>query len=575
LVAFFLYSFRIALHSLAAVRVLGMRKRAVRRSLPTLKVFVDWLLSPFPFVFSERCFNSLLVFLSFATSICTFRFWLRVIEMMVNALVGIQMEHHWWRVDALRIFCVGHDGAGVNRKSWRIANVQYLQNRQTMEKVNTNRLFVASCLALLVTAITFAIRAQIEGVFTDDYGLTKEQVGRAFGPAFWGFAVAMFAGGYFIDIVKTRTIVWAAFAMHFVGIVLLLFSKDFTSLFIANVFIGFGNGSVEAACNPLVVTIYPEKKTKMLNRFHVWFPGGIVVGSLLAYFIMDTIGLSWQVLVGVLFVPLIAYGYLFLGQKIPETERVTLGVSYKEMMRNVGAPVTITLTVIFMIMVATVPSVATVVTSSPTLPLILVAIIAVLITIEGRVMNKITLLFPFIFFCMLLTASTELGTTQWINALMESNGIGPMIILAVVTGIMAVGRYFAGGLIHRLNPTGVLLGSAIIAFAGLILLSIATGPVATVLSAAVFAVGVCYFWPTMIGVASEYVPKSGALGMSILGGAGFVATSMVLPIMGKSIETAGAQATLRSMSVLPAILIVAFIILQIIVRSRKTKESQG
>jgi MFS family permease len=441
-----------------------------------------------------------------------------------------------------------------------------------MEKVNTKRLFIASCLALLVTAITFAIRAKIEGVFTDEYGLTKEQVGRAFGPAFWGFAVAMFAGGYFIDIVKTKTIVWAAFAMHLIGIVLLIMAKDFTSLFIANVFIGLGNGSVEAACNPLVVTIFPEKKTKMLNRFHVWFPGGIVIGSLLASLVMDTIDLPWQVLVSLLFIPLAIYGYLFFGQKIPETERVSTGVTYKEMMRNVGAPITITLTVIFMIMVATMPAVSAVVTASPTLPLIIIGVIAVLIIIEGRLMNKITLIFPLIFFCMLLTASTELGTTQWINALLEANGIGPMIILAVVTGIMAVGRFFAGGLIHRLNPTGVLLGSSIIAFAGLMLLSIASGPVMTVLAAAVFAVGVCYFWPTMIGVTSEYVPKSGALGMSILGGAGFVATSMILPIMGKSIETSGAQTTLRNMSVLPLILIVAFIILYIIIKNRKTKE---
>jgi fucose permease len=137
---------------------------------------------------------------------------------------------------------------------------------------------------------------------------------------------------------------------------------------------------------------------------------------------------------------------------------------------------------------------------------------------------------------------------------------------------MAVGRYFAGGLIHRLNPTGVLLGSSIIATLGLYLLSISSGPVMTLVSAAVFAVGVCYFWPTMIGVASEYVPKSGALGMSILGGAGFVATSMVLPIMGKSIETAGPQMTLRNLMVLPIILIVMFTILTVIIKNRKTEE---
>ncbi len=440
-----------------------------------------------------------------------------------------------------------------------------------MENANQKRLFIAACLALLVTAITFAIRAKIEGVFSTDYGLTKEQIGYAFGPAFWGFAVAMFAGGFIIDIVKTKTIVWMAFGMHFIGIVLLLLAKDMTSLFIANVFIGFGNGSVEAACNPLVATLFPNNKTKMLNRFHVWFPGGIVIGGVLAWLIMDVLDLRWEILVSLLFVPLAIYGFLFFGQKIPETERVTSGVSYKEMMRNIGAPFTIIASVILMILVASVPSLS--LNFDSIYPYIAVGVILILVIVEGRAINKISLLFPFVLFCMLLTASTELGTTQWINALLETNGINPMIILVVVTGIMAVGRFFAGGLIHRLNPTGVLLGSSVIATAGLLLLSISSGAIMTLLAAAVFAVGVCYFWPTMIGVASEYVPKSGALGMSILGGAGFVATSMVLPIMGKSIETAGPQITLRNMSVLPVILIVAFIVLYFIIKTKFPKKA--
>ena len=141
-----------------------------------------------------------------------------------------------------------------------------------MENVNQKRLFIASCLALLVTGLSFAIRAKIEGVFSTDYLLSKEDIGRAFAPAFFGFAIAMFAGGFIIDIVKTKTIVRLAFGLHVVGIILLLLAKDFTSLFLANVFIGLANGSVEAACNPLVATLFPNEKTKMLNRFHVWFP---------------------------------------------------------------------------------------------------------------------------------------------------------------------------------------------------------------------------------------------------------------------------------------------------------------
>ena len=307
----------------------------------------------------------------------------------------------------------------------------------------------------------------------------------------------------------------------------------------------------------------------MLNRFHVWFPGGIVIGSILAWLIMDQLQLPWQILVAILFIPLALYGYMFFGQTIPETERVSSGVSYKEMLRNIGAPITITVAVIFMILVANVSSISEAITSNYAYPVIIVVVAAAFIVVEGKLINKISLLFPFIFMCMLLTASTELGTTQWYNALMAEHGISPMIILAVTTGIMAVGRFFAGGLIHRLNPTGVLLGSSVLSTAGLLLFSISNGWAMAIVSAIVFAVGVCYFWPTMIGVAAEYVPKSGALGMSILGGAGFVATSMVLPIMGKSIETSGAQITLRNMSVLPLILIFAFIILMFVIKNRK------
>lgn len=439
-----------------------------------------------------------------------------------------------------------------------------------MENVNRGRLFVASCLALLVTSMTFAIRAKIEYVFGTDYGLTSKEIGWAFGPAFWGFTIAMFVGGLLIDIVKTRSIVWLAFATHFVGIILLLMAKDKTTLFISNVFIGLGNGSVEAACNPLVATIFPDKKTKMLNRFHVWFPGGIVLGGILAWLLMDNMNLSWQILASLLFIPLAIYGFLFFGQRIPETERVSSGVSYKDMLRNVGAPYTIIIVVFFMILAASFPEVIDIDFSSVTTYVIILAIIAFMV-VESRVANKISLLFPFILFCMFLTAATELGTNQWINALLEKNGVNPMIILVVVTGIMAVGRFFAGPLVHRLNPAGVLLGSAIIAAIGLYWMSIAGSAAVTMAAAIVFAIGICYFWPTMLGFVAEYIPKSGALGLAIMGGAGMVATSLVLPIMGESIDTAGPQLTLRYMTILPVILVVLFIGLNIYMRNKKQK----
>jgi len=435
-----------------------------------------------------------------------------------------------------------------------------------MHPINPSRLFIASCLALLVTSLTFAIRAKIEGVFSSDYHLTAEEIGWAFGPAFWGFTMATFLGGLIIDIVKTHRFIWLAFASHALGLSALLMADDKITLFVANLIIGFGNGSVEAACNPLVATIYPKEKSRMLNRFHVWFPGGIVMGGLLSWVVMTQWNLSWQLLTSLLFIPLALYGYLFFGQVIPETERVTTGVTYREMFKNLAAPITILVLVSMMILSASVPGMQ--LDFSSNLPYILLAIVVGSVFIEGRLVNKISLLFPLMLLAMFLTASTELGTNQWINALLENAGIDPMIILVVVTGIMAVGRYFAGPIIHRLNPPGVLLGSSVLSVAGLYWLSIATGPGMTLGAAVLFAIGVCYFWPTMLGFVSEYIPGAGALGLSVIGGAGMVATSMVLPIMGRSIDNAGPQATLQYMTMLPALLIVIFVAVNVLVKNQ-------
>ena len=133
-------------------------------------------------------------------------------------------------------------------------------------------------------------------------------------------------------------------------------------------------------------------------------------------------------------------------------------------------------------------------------------------------------------------------------------------------------RAIAGPLLKVFKPIGLLMISSAIASIGLFFLSASAG-ILVFVAATIYGFAKSYFWPTMIGAAAEYIPKTGALGMSILGGAGFVATSMVLPIMGQSIETSGPQMTLRNMTVLPLVLIVAFIILSIWVKNRNKKES--
>jgi MFS family permease len=374
-----------------------------------------------------------------------------------------------------------------------------------METINKTRLFNASCIALIATAMTFAIRARLETVFgPDGVGLTLEQIGYAFTPAFWGFTLAMIIGGPLVDALGMRKITWVAFITHALGIVLTLFATNLASLFVATLFIGIGNGMVEAACNPLVASMFPKQKTKMLNRFHVWFPGGIVIGSVVGWLIMDVLGMSWQIMVGTLFIPLIIYGIMFFKQKFPETERVEMGVSNADMWKSVVTP-----------------------------------------------------LFLFIAFCMLLTAATELGTNQRIESLLKASGTVPLLVLAFINGIMAIGRAFAGPVAHRLSISGMLLFSAIFSFLGLWMFTQLSGGM-TFVAAAVFAIGITFFWPTMLSFVAEYIPQSGALGLSLMGGLGMLSVSIVLPIMGKVLDDATGVDALKIMSILPAILILLF-----------------
>ncbi len=362
-----------------------------------------------------------------------------------------------------------------NSKYFSILGVRLIL--KPMPAINSNRLFWASCMALVVTSMTFAIRAALIGPLGEQFGLTNTEMGWIVGTAFWGFTLAMVIGGPLCDVIGMRRLLHVAFIGHLAGIVLTIFASGFWSLFISTLLVGIANGMVEAACNPLVATLYPTDKTKMLNRFHVWFPGGLVIGGLVAY-ALEALGWGWQLQMASMFIPLAVYGFLFFGQQFPPTERVTMGVSYRDMFRAVLTP-------LFLFMVA----------------------------------------------CMLLTAATELGTNQWIAELLGAIDISSILVLVFISGIMALGRFFAGPIVHRLSSTGVLLFSAVFSGLGLLLLSWLSG-YTVLIGAAVFAVGITYFWPTMLGFVAENVPRSGALGLAIMGGAGMLSTSLILPLMG-------------------------------------------
>ena len=343
--------------------------------------------------------------------------------------------------------------------------------------IQPQKLFVASCMALLVTSLSFGIRAGILSGLGVEFHLNTKELSIITGTAFWGFPLAILIGGFVVDVIGMKRLLVAAFALHLIGIVLTIFATGFWTLFISTLFIGMANGTVEAACNPLVATIFPANKTTKLNHFHLWFPGGIVIGTLLV-FLLSKIGISWQVQVATMIIPTLIYGYLFLKLDFPVTERVASGVSSGQMYKSILSP-----------------------------------------------------LFIVMFILMFGTAITELFTGQWIEVLLKNVTENSILILALTAGVQVLGRGFAGPVVHRISPTGVLVISAIFSALGLYLLSHVSGDMIFV-AAFIFGIGVTYFWPTMLGFVSENIPESGALGMNLMGGAGMFAVSVYMYFMG-------------------------------------------
>ena len=350
-----------------------------------------------------------------------------------------------------------------------------------MKAVNKKKLFLAACISLIVTAMTFAIRAGILDQLGGEFGLSDTQLGYINGMAFLGFPIATIIGGLLYNSIGARKLMIVAFISHLIGLIMTIAAGGFWTLLLSTFFIGFANGSVEAACNPLIADMYTRNRTAMLNKFHVWFPGGIVIGALVSKFMTD-FGMGWHMQIGIMLIPTLIYGYLFFKETFPESEHIETDTRVN--IKSLASP-----------------------------------------------------LFLFIIICMTLTAISEFGPQQWVERILGNSGASPMLVLAMVTGIMAVGRYFAGPIVHRLNPIGVLLMSAIITTLAVYSMSMAEG--AMIYAAAIlFALGVCYFWPTMIGFTSEYLPKTGALGMSLMGGAGMLSTAIWQPVIGSWLDDA-------------------------------------
>ena len=342
---------------------------------------------------------------------------------------------------------------------------------------NRRSLFIASCASLLVTSLSFGIRAGILNDLGVEFELSGSELSRIAATAFWGFPVSMIIGGALVDKVGMKNLMRLAYIGHFAGILLTIFAGGFWSLWISTLFIGLANGMVEAVCNPLVASIYPEEKTTKLNQFHLWFPGGIVIGSLVA-FSFGKLGLSWQMMMAVMLLPTIWYALQMERMEFPVTERVANKVSDSEMYKALLNPLYIIVTI-----------------------------------------------------AMLGTATSELFINQYVDVLLKSVSDNAILILLITSGVMTFGRGIAAPVVERFSTTGMLLFSAVFTTIGLYMMGTMEGSMLFV-SAFVFGIGVTYFWPTMIGFVATYLPSTGAVGMAVIGAAGMFAVSIYMQFMG-------------------------------------------
>lgn len=400
-----------------------------------------------------------------------------------------------------------------------------------MKPIHPRRLFLASCLALITTAIAFSIRGDILDALTADLHLNRQQAGILLGPAFWGNTLAVIIGGSIVDFIGMRRLLYAAFLGYVYAVLAIVFAplptgvaevfyKDpgFVLVYSGMLALGICQGLVEGVINPLCTALYPEEKTKRMNILHSWWPGGMILGGLIAYGITGAMGLDnpgsnaglatlgWQVKLAVVLVPAAGFALLIRGQQFPETERVAAGVSTGQMFRQALRP-----------------------------------------------------MFLLLFVCMWMTAATEIGPDQWVGSLITNlTGMHGILILVYTAGLMFLLRFFGGALPRKLSPPGILTLSAILSALGLLALSHVGTQAQAFAAATVFGVGKAFFWPVMLGMTAERFPKGGALLLAIIGGAGNLSIAFILPVMGYWYDNEGAAAAFRHVAILPVILAVAF-----------------
>lgn len=384
------------------------------------------------------------------------------------------------------------------------------------------RLFFIACLILFTAAVCFSMRAALSVSIKDDlFGGSAEAIGGAVGVSFLGFAISAFVISPFLDRVGIKQTIIGA-AICFIISAPIIAAGEYVApetaypiVWFGMLLTGIGAGLTEGAINPLIAAAYPSEKTHKMNVLHAWFPGGIIAGGLISAGLGGA-NVPWFVSIFTFAAPAVLVLFLIRGQSFPNTESHNLGVSFTDMLLEI-------------------------------------------------VRNPSFLIW---FAIMFLTASTELVPGQWVDlALSEVVGMRGILLLVFVYGLAFIMRHFAGPIVHRISSVGLLLVSSILACAGLLLMSQAQTPVMAIVAAIVWGIGVCFMWPTMLGIAAERYARGGAWTIGLITAAGAMAIYFVLPKLGAIYDKAlaggatkaqAAEQSFQTIAVAPAILVLVF-----------------
>lgn len=365
-----------------------------------------------------------------------------------------------------------------------------------MEQYARGKLMWASFLTLVASGVGFATRTAAGGAWEREFGLAGDQFGAILGAGFLGFAIMIFFGGVLVEKLGYKLLLGLAFVLHLASAGMLFMAtpmfagwqeadpetatqKVFDLLFWSAFLFSICQGLYEAVINPLIAQLYPENQTHYLNILHAGWPGGMIIGGLFAAGFMGDNAwfteLPWYLAMSSFGIFVIAYGVLALPEKFPPTVGESSDAGF------------------------------------------------------GKVFSCF-LSAPFILLIGLhaLIGYMELGVDSWMTKLMENLLENSVLVLVYTSALMFILRFFAGPIVHKVNPIGLLFGSSVIACIGLIWLSQPIAGVTAMFVAVTFySFGKAFLWPTMLGVCGERYPQSGAIAMGAIGAAGMLCVGQI------------------------------------------------